>query len=331
MITLSSVNWDNYWQQESEYIVNSSGKKEEIYREKGLLGYSFEQYIPLCHGLFLEISDYKIYENIVFVSHYHEKNYINDITINFVLSGNVKTIHHGVTDYVLESPGKNYIEFWDSRQETEYWQKGDRILKIRIGISIETLREMTENSLETLPPEFQLLVIGKDLPPCYRQGDNNLNINNALNQIINCPYQGCTRNFYLESKVLEIFAFWLEENTNKEKYYQDLSLSKLDIIALQEVKNIIEKNLLNPPSLKELSHKLCINECKLKSGFKKLFNTTIFGYLHHQKMAYAHSLLKDKKMKVTDVAMMCGYASLPSFCKAFKKYFGVTPKFDRLT
>jgi AraC-like DNA-binding protein len=327
MISLSTLNWANYWQQESESFVTSSGEKEEIWREKGLLGHSIEKYIPLRNGLHLEISDYQMYEDVMLTSQYDEKN-DHDFVINFVVSGNVKTIHHGITDYVLETAGKNYIEFWESRKETEYWQKGDRILKIRIGISTAILREMSQNFWRNLPLELQLLINDKNVPPCYRQGENNIEINSALNQIINCPYQGCIRNFYLESKTLELFALWLDKNTNTEESSQDVSLCKKDIIALQEVKNIMEKNLQNPPSLKELSHRLCINECKLKSGFKQLFNTTIFGYLHRQRMTYAHSLLTQKKMKVTEVAMMCGYASLPSFSKAFKKYFGVNPKCD---
>jgi AraC-like DNA-binding protein len=328
MIKLSTVNWCNYWQQESESFVTSSGEKELIWREKGLLGYSEEKYIPLRRDLYLEISDYQMYKDVMLTSQYDEKN-DHHFVINFVVSGNVKTIHYGITDYVLETAGKNYIEFWESRQETEYWQKDDRILKIRVGISLETLREMSQDSCHTLPSELQLLIMGKNVPPCYRQGENNLNMNSALNQIINCPYQGFTRNFYLESKALELLALWLGENNNQEKFYQQSSLSKKDIIALQEVKNIMEKNLQNPPSLKQLSQQLCINECKLKSGFKQLFKTTIFGYLHRQRMEYAHSLLTEKSMKVTDVAMMCGYASLTSFSKAFKKYFGVNPKFDR--
>ncbi len=326
MIALSTVNWANYWQQELKSIITPSGEKELIWHEKGLLGFSVEKYIPLRRDLYLEISDYQMYEDVVLTSKYDEKN--NDyFVVNFVVSGNVKTIHHGITDYVLETAGKNYIEFWESRQETEYWQKGDRILKIRVGISLATLREMCLDSYHSLPSELQLLIMGKNVPSCYRQGENNLNMNSALNQIINCPYQGFIRNFYLESKALELFALWLGENNNQEEFYQQSSLSKKDIIALQEVKKIMEKNLQNPPSLKELSRQLCINECKLKSGFKQLFNTTIFNYLHRQRMAYAQSLLTEKKMKVTDVAQMCGYASLPSFSKAFKKYFGVNPKF----
>ncbi|GAB4302399.1 MAG: AraC family transcriptional regulator [Geminocystis sp.] len=328
MIALSTVNWSNYWQQESESFTTFSGEKEEVWREKGLLGYSEEKYIPLRRDLYLEISDYHMYEDVMLTSQYDQKN-DEHFVINFVVSGNVKTIYHGVTDYVLETAGKNYIEFWESRQETEYWQKGDRILKVRVGISLSTLREMCEDSLDTLPSELQLLITGKNVPPCYRQGENNINMNSALNQIVNCPYQGFTRNFYLESKALELLALWLGEN-NKIGFNQISSLSRKDIIALQEVKNIMKKNLQNPPSLKELSRQLCINECKLKSGFKKLFNTTIFNYLHRQRMEYAHSLLRDKKIKITDVAMMCGYASLPSFSKAFKKYYGISPRCDRI-
>lgn len=325
-IALSKVNWAEYWQQESEYIGISSGKQEEIWREKGLLGKSLERHIPLRDDLFLEISDYQMYEDVILSSYYEGKNYLDNIIINFVVLGNVKTIHHGVTDYVLETPGKNYIEFWESRRETEYWQKGDRILKIRIGMSLNVLREMSQGCMDSLPLELQLLIRGKDLPSCYRQSNNTILMNNTLSQIINCPYQGCTRNFYLESKILELFALWLEENKYSTHNYYDLSLNSRDIITLKQVQEIITKNLQNPPSLKELSQQVCLNEYKLKSGFKQLFGTTIFGYLHTQRMEYAQYLLRDKNMKVTDVATICGYASLPSFSKAFKKYFGISPK-----
>jgi len=329
-IALSASNWHNYWQQECISVVNCVGRTEEIWQEKGLLGESVEKYIPLCHGLFLEISDAQMYENVVYYSEYKEQNYLDNIVINFVVSGNVKTIHHGVTDYVWETPGKNYIEFWDSRQETEYWTKCDRILKLRVGIEVDTLRTMSQDCLDTLPMELKHLVEGKKMLPCYRQGNNTMAMNHALSQIIKCPYQGCTRNFYLESKALELVSLWLAENTNNIDADVNLSLKKKDIEALNYAKEIINKNLQNPPSLQELSHQICLNEFKLKSGFKQLFGTTVFGYLHQQRMEYAQHLLKQNNLKVTDIAHLCGYSSLPSFSKAFKKYFGISPKGDRI-
>lgn len=105
MIALSTVNWSNYWQQESESFTTFSGEKEEVWREKGLLGYSEEKYIPLRRDLYLEISDYHMYEDVMLTSQYDQKN-DEHFVINFVVSGNVKTIYHGVTDYVSETAGK---------------------------------------------------------------------------------------------------------------------------------------------------------------------------------------------------------------------------------
>ena len=61
MSALSDSNCDEYWQPQYESIVTYFGKKEEIWRQKGSLGQSLEQYIPLRHGLSLEISDDQMY------------------------------------------------------------------------------------------------------------------------------------------------------------------------------------------------------------------------------------------------------------------------------
>ncbi|MDF5721948.1 MAG: AraC family transcriptional regulator, partial [Rhizonema sp. PD37] len=91
-------------------------------------------------------------------------------------------------------------------------------------------------------------------------------------------------------------------------------------------REILLKNLDNPPSLIQLARQVGLNDRKLKLGFRYCFGTTVFGYLHDYRMELAHKLLIEKNMNVTQVARKVGYASLSSFHHAFRKKFAVNPK-----
>lgn len=88
---------------------------------------------------------------------------------------------------------------------------------------------------------------------------------------------------------------------------------------------MLNLRLHNPPTIIALSKLIGINEYKLKKGFKELFGTTIFGYIHQNRMTLAKSLLLDTTKSVKEVAYQIGYSSPQHFSNAFKKEFGVTP------
>jgi AraC family transcriptional regulator, transcriptional activator of the genes for pyochelin and ferripyochelin receptors len=85
------------------------------------------------------------------------------------------------------------------------------------------------------------------------------------------------------------------------------------------------QDLENPPSLLELAKLVGLNDYKLKSGFRHVFGTTVFGYLHQQRMQQAYRLLTTSDLTVTEVANQVGYTSLSAFSTAFKKFFGISP------
>ena len=78
-------------------------------------------------------------------------------------------------------------------------------------------------------------------------------------------------------------------------------------------------------SIAELSRKAGINQMKLKTGFKQLFNTTVFSYLHFIRIQEARRLLTEENMHVNEVAFRIGYKHPHHFTVAFKKHFNVTP------
>ncbi len=88
---------------------------------------------------------------------------------------------------------------------------------------------------------------------------------------------------------------------------------------------IIQDNIEQPHTIRELSRKVAMNECYLKKGFKALAGKTIHEYQQELRIARAKTLLKQQGKSVTDVANILGYSSISHFSTAFKKVTGMKP------
>lgn len=87
---------------------------------------------------------------------------------------------------------------------------------------------------------------------------------------------------------------------------------------------IIQENLDQPHTIRELSRKVAMNECYLKKGFKALAGKTIHDYQQELRISRARVLLQ-QGLSVTDVANTLGYSSISHFSTAFKKITGLKP------
>jgi AraC-like DNA-binding protein len=69
-----------------------------------------------------------------------------------------------------------------------------------------------------------------------------------------------------------------------------------------------------------------LNEFKLKTGFKKVFDNTVFGYLNDQRLDHASELMLQQQYRpLSDIALELGYSSPQHFSNAFSKKFGISP------
>lgn len=103
------------------------------------------------------------------------------------------------------------------------------------------------------------------------------------------------------------------------------SLRRDDIERLHHAKDILISNLENPPSLLDLAQQVGLSDRKLKQGFRQVFNTTVFGYLHDYRMEKARQLLQEDTMTIAEVSYTVGFANRGYFAEAFKRKFGVNP------
>jgi AraC family transcriptional regulator, transcriptional activator of the genes for pyochelin and ferripyochelin receptors len=143
----------------------------------------------------------------------------------------------------------------------------------------------------------------------------------ALTDIFYNPLTGRLRAMLIEARVLELIALQLDQFIAERK----TGTEKSDVDTFYALREFLQKNFAEDLSLKSLSRTFGINEFKLKKGFRELFHTTIFEYIHELKMMHARHLLLDQKMYVSEVASEIGYKNPNHFSTAFKRKFGVSP------
>lgn len=155
------------------------------------------------------------------------------------------------------------------------------------------------------------------------------------------PYTGFLKGLYLEAKAIELFLLQVEEfdrtgggrgraafDSSGMAAGGDRRLVKLsagDIERLHFIRDMMTAHFDKPWSITLLAREAGLNQMKLKTGFKTLFGSTVFGYLGEIRMEEARRLLLQEKLYVGEVAERMGYQHPHHFTKAFRKKFGILP------
>ncbi len=151
-------------------------------------------------------------------------------------------------------------------------------------------------------------------------------IADVIHAIQRCPFTGITRYMLIESKLMELFVLQMEQLQSMQQQNLYGKWNPQDVERLYAVKEYLDTSYLDSLSLKSLTMQFGLNEFKLKKGYKELFKTTVFGYVHQLRMQKAKSLLRQREMSVSEVAFHIGYDNVSSFSTEFKKRFGYSPK-----
>ncbi|MCD8106174.1 MAG: response regulator [Lachnospiraceae bacterium] len=75
-----------------------------------------------------------------------------------------------------------------------------------------------------------------------------------------------------------------------------------------------------------LSEKVHLNASYLSRRYKELAGRTLSEAILEMRMEAACDMLQNTNLKISEVANRCGYESVPSFTRVFKKMKGVTPQ-----
>jgi len=146
-----------------------------------------------------------------------------------------------------------------------------------------------------------------------------------VHDILNCSLSGNLRKLVVEAKVLEMVALQLDQLVKHDQASTHQKINAKDQDAFYALRDFLHQSFADDHSLRTLSKTFGLNEFKLKKGFKEIFGTTVFDYLHDLKMEHARRLLQDAGAYVNEVSGMVGYKNPNHFSTAFKRKFGINP------
>lgn len=104
----------------------------------------------------------------------------------------------------------------------------------------------------------------------------------------------------------------------------------MNLYCIYNVLNLIENKYDQYISIKELEEVSNYSYRNIQRIFKYTCGETIGAYQQRLKVENAYKLILYTKSSLTAVALQVGFSNLASFSKAFKLYFGISPKEARL-
>lgn len=311
--------WDEMWQQAATPELQKFGSDEfeEVSGMPQLAGQGYSCQIELSPGVCLNLADCKYYQDVIIKTPAHD----HLIQINILLSGFVdcERVHP-----VLGGTRSYFSGSGVSPAITEKHQSGGRLSFVNVEIEPEVLESFLDDGQRHLENIKQLFK-GEDWKVAFYPKVT-AKVRSLAQEIWHPPYRGAAKRLYLQAKVFELLALYLDLVSDNQELIRNPPKLKPETIArIHHAKEILTAQIEHPPSLSALAQMVGVSDRTLQRGFQTLFQTTVVGYLTQLRLDKAEKLLRQGDRKVAEVANLVGYGHLGHFSTAFKRRFGITP------
>jgi AraC-like DNA-binding protein len=317
-LDLTAQEFDVIWMEaEQRYPpATSIDRLETIHTIPSQLGYGYRRTMELCPGLELEIFNETYPNGLVYrgVEHQHLVQFM--VHLSGVVDSGSFLYQDAIHSYIGGSGIQRAIVNVHPANQPE------------VGVSIHLQPHLLSQFFATpsgeLPPELQPLVREDDWQQVFSPKVTGA-MRSVVQQIIDCPFLGITKQLYLQGKVFELIALQLDGILNTKPTTPSGSLKSDTIARIHHAAEILRSRLEHPPSQTELAQLVGVSDRTLRRGFQALFHTTVLGYVTEQRLLQAEQLLR-QGLTVAEVVHRSGYSNQGHFAAAFKRRFGITPK-----
>lgn len=282
------------------------------------LGSGAIEFIPLEPGILLAVSNYSFKRPTLIKS----RSSGPVMGFGFCLAGKIQS-HPGCfkEPVSIRSLQSGFFSFPATEGSLEIMGDG-RILRVVTFIDPKILPGLASD----YPGRHLEALMRAGQETCRVGGTMNPDMEQAAGQILNCPYHGVTRKFFLQGKAMELVALKLSQlskipaGPSKKTRVKSGDLDRV-LLAAEHLRS----NLENPPNLNDLARITGMCRSKFHHCFCHMFGMTPFDYLRILRLETARRHLNQGGMNVTQAAYSVGYSSLSHFSKIFKDHFGFPP------
>ena len=132
-------------------------------------------------------------------------------------------------------------------------------------------------------------------------------------------YDGKYKSEAIRGMILTAFSMILE----RAEFSDEASFSGNTIKSLL---TFCEKQYREEISLETLSKELGVSKSYISHIFSDKIHMNFRDYINSMRLNEAKALLGQDDLNITDIALGCGFGTVRTFNRAFKKKFGVSPR-----
>ena len=246
---------------------DAADERDITYKFDAQISQGWRREIELRAGLWLNIDHHQQVDRLVIRDSEREAAFINFV---FMLSGKGKHSHTCslTQSEFLWSAGKYGVGSNGTvMKNTGDYAAVEPCSFLDISARPEVLQAFATSTEGELPRRLQHLVKYPHEALYYRQGNTQPLMNIVLQQILNCSYQGLLKRMYLESKVIELMTLVLDhESVIQQGKVKNGRLKPEQLERVHYAREILLKDLSNPPTLEQLARQVGLNDFLLLSA-----------------------------------------------------------------
>ncbi len=249
------------------------------------------------------------------------------LNFGFILSGSY--IHRVKITKLIEqkfigSDGTSGIVYFPSPEGELIIPGQTPVHVVHIHLSVPFFHSIFCHEKECVPKGLKPILHGTlDQPYAFLTGMS-LKVRSALTRLIKPPSPGVPTSLSYQGIALCLIAEQIARanscSSNQEKIRCDNQRQ------LIRARDLLIRDLVSPPNLKQLAKKTGLNINKLQKGFNLLYGVSVNKYLQQCRMKEANRLFHETEMNVSQIASEVGYTNASHFSTAYKKHFGILPK-----
>lgn len=297
---------------------NSNGELKKIFRLYDSYGKGLVEQIDIDENVSINIVKNATTLKNNYISEC-ETNKSNFLKMYFCLSGSLDIINK-TTNSIHRLKANDFVIFEINNKINSYIFKYKNLQAISININLENI-----NSLRDLftSKDFQNIIKVTKLLK-YKKYFNT-KIPEDINENIEYIHKFVVNNIkdYIKLNLITIDII----NLINEFIIKNITggLSHPDEQIIINIKQMILKDLENPPTVSEITDKYDISPYKLQKGFKALYDTTYYDYIINLRIKQSLPLLEKNETTILDIAQGLGFENPSKFSQYFKNIMDMTP------
>lgn len=269
-LTVKVQEWDEMWDETAQSITSSPDLEpfEYVSQLPQQFGQGGRKNIEVHPEIWLSIFDYELRKDLLI----QLPEWDHPLQFCVSLSGKVVDEYGGKL-----GAGYTCISGSGVQRQMSVNNSKSRHMGIHIHMSPDVLQTFFPGHDGEMLPQLRLLAKGDDWQTLIYP-EITTAIAQVVKQMIHCPYQGITKQMYLQGKVIELMALQLAPILNDQGgLTPSPRLKSTTVTRIHHAREILHFRLENPPSLVELAQIVGISDRTLRYGFytRNWYNTPL--------------------------------------------------------